>query len=188
MIIAPDRSWCYLGPPKTGSTTLTALLQGEPFWGQYSGHQHDMTPPEGIPVVFASVRDPWARVLSLWRHRQGDLARFAQATNHFVERLSLDRFVQQVVRGELEEFFSWPLSRWLWGVSCRIVCLERLGSDLAQVLPSYNWGQISIPQLNPSDTPGYTTTPFEYGPTCDLIREWAAGDFERFGYSRETPR
>lgn len=185
MIIAPDRAWCCLTPPKTGSTTLTELLVRAPFHGIYTGHQHDMDPPADVPLVLASVRNPWTRVISLWKHWTRDCWEEGQFGPRLAENTDFTRFVERMLGRELEDFFAWPLDRWLRYVLVSPLRLEYLRHDLSQHLPQYDWPTITIPRLNDTDLVLYTGQPLDLPRNRELVRWWAVDDFRRFGYPRE---
>jgi hypothetical protein len=188
VITAPDDSWCYLGPPKTGSTTLTELLQKPPFCGRYSGAQHDMEPPRHARMVLATIRSPFTRALSLWKHRRVELLP-PELDKDYVHRVrqevSFEEFLSQLIHKELEDFYSWTLTRWLRDVPRpRTVRLEFLREDLMTALPQYDWSAVEIPRLNDTDRVEYDN-PLAQRHARDLVRRWAYRDFLRFPYSWE---
>lgn len=76
MIISHRHRFVYLGPPKTASTTLHHWLSQPAFcdhrWEPLPDSQHSSVLPTGVEhyFKFASIRDPFDRCVSLWRHSQ----------------------------------------------------------------------------------------------------------------------
>lgn len=187
MIVAPNKSWCYLGPPKTGSTTLVNLLQKPPFNGIYNGFQHDMVPPDDVPFVFASIRSPWTRILSLWKHRRVELLKPEEdriAIHQLKQnRLPFDKFIAQVFSKCFDNFFYRTICDWLDegpNDDCHFVRLEHLHHDLSILLPQYNWDEVVVPRLNDTDRVVYDNNPLARQSNRNLVWRWAQRDFLRF--------
>lgn len=80
MIIQQTNKWVYIGPPKTGSTSLHKYLISSPFFGSPvdctsslvdEKWQHECRIPEMVDdsyTIFISCRNPYRRIVSLWLH------------------------------------------------------------------------------------------------------------------------
>ena len=71
MIICHDPKFVYYAPPKTGSRSLGAIFQRK-GWIDGQGGKHDITPPpdaRGYHYLL-TVRNPFSRYVSFWRHYQ----------------------------------------------------------------------------------------------------------------------
>jgi hypothetical protein len=188
MIISPDRNWCYLGIPKTGSTTLVNLFQKPPFGCSYNHIQHDMIPPADISTVLITIRSPWTRILSLWNHRRVELLYSLKENieNHTREvLLSFDGFMLSLFERRLDDFFCRTLCEWLDDcprTDYRLIKLENLRQDLAKSLPQYDWNNINIPRLNDTDGVKCTTDPLLIQANRNMVWTWAKNDFRRFSF------
>jgi len=197
MIINHARRWVIITPPKTGSTTLRTLLVDESAGRDtccFTGHQHDATLPRDCQSygVFATVRNPYDRAVSLWWHRLWDI-RHEQGTvgagcsGPSVAALACEHPFSEFVgwMATAEAFFAWPCTRWLRFVPAyRVLRLESLGADLRRwrLLPTGR----PIPHENRT---GHGPVHAYYTPEIrDVIRASHRDDFEAFGYSDELPR
>jgi len=76
MIINHDHRFVYIGLPKTASTTMHRWLTQPALspapWTPEGQDQHAFAIPPGASgyFVFATVRNPYDRAVSLWRHSQ----------------------------------------------------------------------------------------------------------------------
>jgi len=76
MIVSHRWRFVYIGPPKTASTALHRWLSQPAFcarrWTPDRRDQHSIQIPKEARgyVVFASVRNPFDRAVSLWAHSQ----------------------------------------------------------------------------------------------------------------------
>jgi len=75
MVIHHGQRWIYIGPPKTGSTTLHHFLTSRAIGGLHSGAQHDNQLPPGCELywIIMTVRHPQTRLLSFYYHRLFEL-------------------------------------------------------------------------------------------------------------------
>ena len=127
MIVAPDKSWVYIGPPKTASTSLHSFLKRKMGGIDYNGNQHYATilPELDQARIFYTVRHPLTRSLSLWKHflNEGHSGDF-------------DDFLRMVEEGSLSPFYTTPISQWI-GNRVRIngtpIRVERMFEDLETV-------------------------------------------------------
>ena len=193
MITAPDNSWRYCGPPRTGGTYLHQLLQKPPLNGIYSGHQHDASPLFGGRVI-VSVRNPFDRAVSLWRHfrYQQGLVRIGRHGND--ERivpleegeLSFRSFLERMC--SLEDFYHLSMSSWLQDlrkIDC-VVHLENFWPEICKAWPQLQ--AVEPPMLvNTSGAASFRNAPFGDRWCVDYICKRWRGDFERFGYSPTVP-
>lgn len=217
MIVDQRNKWCILTPPKTASTTLQIVFKEPKFSAAVVGAQHCMDPPEGVKRVLATVRDPWARTVSLWRHRclesyqrlvrdtGEDPFPLRDETRHFLAQAAKEypfmTFMDDVDDKRLNDFFSFSLCDWLQYVTPEIIHLERLNEELKAALPDLPWDQEKLPFHNrnvlvtsnhllvDTETTNYLAVP---DPLEDLearrrVLAWCREDFERFGYSTDYP-
>ena len=84
MIISHALRFVYIGPPKTASTTMHAFLSQPLLFDDESDvntidikeqHKADVPPECEGYFMFATVREPAARLDSLWRHCRGEAER-----------------------------------------------------------------------------------------------------------------
>jgi hypothetical protein len=180
MIIHYARRWVYLGVPKTGSTTMHLLLSRPPFGGEdvygMGNEQHRMEIPPGCDdyLTFATVRDPIARAMSLYRQ-------FHKAHRDLPGGSSFPEFVACVLHGEEHRrrygrFFCATQAEWLRGLRVdRVLRLEHLRDDLERLglvdepfeLPRANVSRVELPDIDPT--------------TLARVRAWAAADYDFLG-------
>lgn len=193
MITAPDKSWRYLAPPRTGSSLLHRVLQDPRVGGIPSGHQHDMEHLAGARIV-VGIRDPFSRAVSLWRHRRFDLGRkrFAQGGSDkrrpFTDReYPFRQYLEERRSGRLEDFYSFSLCDWLRYIRevHDVIPQEHLWTSALRVFPEL----CPMPAIRANASrAAKTERPPLADPACvELVRTWARGDFARFGYSLEPP-
>jgi hypothetical protein len=195
MVTDLAESWCILTPPKTASTTLSQLFRDPHFRAVVTPEQHLMNPPPAARVI-VSVRDPWTRAVSLWRHRLQELGDENRSLCPFIQ------YMEDVCRSRLDDFFCFTLNRWLQHVPRvdDLIRFERLEEDLRAVLPAFDWDAIRIPHENRNpvltdnhplrNTKWARKTTIVRNPLADpaarqLVLQWCAEDFVRFGYSTE---
>lgn len=172
MIIASNWSWCLVTPPKTASTTLIALLP-KLTSAFYTGYQHDCRAfADGC--LYVSVRSPWTRSVSLWRHKVGEL----HGQCHLYP---FTEFMREVIAGRLTDFFSFTMCDWLAGEPFHgLIRLENLASGLQQLVPGYTG---DVPTLNTSHVNLGTWSMADEDRR--LVLRWAAEDFAKFGYETD---
>lgn len=218
MIVDNENRWCILTPPKTASTTLNSVFGEHPeLGGEVKGGQHEMDPPPGVPRILVTVRDPWTRTVSLWRH--ACLDRYQGLCNEAsmepfplreetrlylavaVEDYPFLSYLDDVDAERLDEFFSYSLCRWLEGVNeAEPIRFENLEADLRAVLPDVPWGEkmpyhnrnvlvtVNHPLIG-TETKNYLAVPdpLEDPEARRRVLAWCGGDFTRFGYSTDYP-
>lgn len=203
MIVQHAARWLYIGPPKTGSTTLHTELQRPRFGGAMAqpGVQHDVLPPKGCEdyFKFATVRSPYHRATSLYWHFLTDI-RAAEAEASKVspaynmpfrtDLYSFEQFMELMISDRLpfeplrNAFFRNTLTWWLRAVKLdAIIRLENL-EDAFKALPIWH-DKDNTPNFgryNSVGTPGWR---FMMNPTViHLVEIWAGEDFEKFGYAK----
>jgi hypothetical protein len=213
MVINHQRRWIYLGPPKTGSTTLTYLLtDGDDFrrsaaprdlrvfGGMKHAGQHCMDIPRECAsyFTFVSIRNPYSRAVSLWWHWNCESRRLDRP------RLTFDQFLVRLLDSQADpasnalaggDFYHFTLSRWLRWVPRldRIIRQEQLEGDLNELNLA---APITLPQINRSPAHRLGDGSLEKrgnwrdyltSETASHVVAWAKDDFERFGYATEVP-
>lgn len=214
MVINHDRKWIYVGPPKTGSTTITYLLTDGNDWyiktplpyARFGGIKHRGQHCMDIPAecaeyrIIASARDPYQRAVSLWWHWNCESQR-PQARRPW---LSFEDFLQRVADahkepevGEvgMDAFFSFTIARWLKWIPRVDVFIRQ--EHLAEDLNGLGLAEpIEVPRKNraPQIRMGDRTILRRqdwwsyYSPrTIELVRAWAHADFESLGYDTAFP-
>ena len=176
MVINREQRWVYVGPPKTASTTLHACLQGSPFFGTVvdTVSQHDAEEPDdvnGFKVLF-SIRNPYARAVSLWRH-------------YTCERglISFREFLRWISTPTYDNaFFSDTLTSYLrdWMLGRRyLLRQESLSSDIELAL------QVPCPPLLMLNTTEHADWRVYYKDdpvAARLVEASFRSDFNFFGY------
>lgn len=184
MIRHAARNWVYVGPPKAGCTTMTRLLQVPAFGGVYSGWMHDRPQAKDVPFLFATVRNPFHRAVSLYQHFLYEVVEGPWEIRSRV--YSFTRFCIQRLKGRQHRapFFWQTADHWLGPLEYdAYLPLENLGPALRGL--SLNRGYFALPHLNST-----RHAPLEsyYTPALEkIVREWGEPDFARFGYARELP-
>lgn len=179
MLINREANWIILTPPKTGSTTLSKT-----FSWLYSGHQHDTTiPADFTGTIYATVRNPFGRAVSFWRHWLWDRVRAEHVRNptELADRTEFRNFCAALP--SLGSFF-YPMSWWTRKVGTVVpLRLENLDEEVRR-FNLLDKG-CPLPKLNCTHH-----EPFETYYTPDLqehISTFFAHDFSVFDYSRVLP-
>jgi hypothetical protein len=202
MITAADNSWRYFGLPRTGSTLLHRILQLPPICGLASDQQHDVLPMEYPGKHIISVRHPFSRAVSLWRHLryQKGLAKYGRLgeDGHIrplsEEELPFREYLQW--RPWLEDFYRLTLMEWLQPIYeardnrqrtvHHIIRQEFLWEDVQAALPQLRGMPAPEPE-NRSRAARCAVDPYE-DPWCrQQVLEWAQPDCAAFGYSMTVP-
>jgi hypothetical protein len=190
MITAPDDTWRYFGPPRTGSTVLHTLLQKPPFCGQPSGQQHDIVPLEGAKYI-ASVRNPYARAVSLWKFRRYELGldRYGrQGEDRRIVPLSEADYPFHVYLNcavGAGDFHRLGLADWLKGIpgKLELIHLERINEDFGRIFCDTILG-FCVPTENTSNGAEICRPPYADARCIELVERDFPDDFERFGYRK----
>lgn len=198
MITAPDNSWRYIGLPRTGSTLLHRILQEH--GGVYSGHQHDVHVLYGAKMI-VSCRNPYTRILSLWKHKRYAMSGRANAVTGATipvreDEYPFENFIYALFyeKDNRDPFYHWTQSEWLHYMPCvhHLIHQETLWEDFYKAFPEI-YGNHYICE---KDRPGPENTsaaakvgksPFLDDKTVRIVRAWANEDFVRFGYPCDPP-
>jgi hypothetical protein len=146
--------------------------------GHNLSDQHDTRVPPGCGhyLTIASVRNPYARAVSLWHHR----ARVFPGTPGAA---SFAEFVANIGHYD-DPFFDWPLAGW-FPRGQRLDCLirqETLEADVRAL--GLADGPFEVPRENCAHA-GCWQFHYRHAPgALERVREWEAESFERFGYSQ----
>jgi len=197
MIINHDRRWLIITPPKTASTTLRKMFLDQRNSKEaccFSGYQHDATVPAGCHdyAVFATVRNPYERAVSLWWHRMWDMCKedgIGRAGNRrkfprdILDEYPFSQFVGWITNTETP-FFSWPCIRWFRFLpSYSILRVESLSSDLRRV--NLMRAGDAVPHENRTNhgpARSYYTADVQ-----DAIWRLFRDDFQAFDYPEDLP-
>ena len=182
MLIDEAAGWAILTPPKTGSTSLR-----HHFSDRYSGKQHDMELPDKFRGhVYVTVRNPFARAVSLWQHRLWDRSREAglRGPHQLVDRLEFADFIEELP--QLDNFF-YPMSWWIRDLPepYGLLRLESLEPSLRRI--GLLMADQELPQLNKTKHEPASTYYADDYLRWRIIQHFAA-DFEQFRYSTNITR
>lgn len=194
MMTAPDGSWRYLGPPKTGTTLLHTVLETPCIAGVYSGFRHDMEPlPNPDGKIYVSVRNPFTRAVSLWKHALYHLGGGGMPTGPkqgrdrlTEEEYPFSQFLVDVRGDKYDAFFTFTLCRWLLYIPKvdDLIRLESINRDLRRLFPQLPRDFVT-PHLNVGFD--HTTRPYAEAANVESVLTWMQPDFDRFGYSSVPP-
>ena len=182
MLIDAINGWAIITPPKTGSTSLR-----HHFVEKYSGKQHDTDlPPTFRGHVYVTTRNPYARAVSLWRHRLWDRSHEEglRGPRELTVKTGFMDFLEELP--SLGEFFQ-PMSWWIRNVQepYGLLRLETLEASLRRI--GLMTEEQALPTLNKTN----------HDPVIDyyqdpvarrrVVQHFAA-DFNRFLYPIEITR
>ena len=193
MITAPDKSWRYFGPPRTGGTLLHTLLQEPPINGVYSGYQHDIEPLFGARNI-VSVRNPFTRAVSLWRHYRYTVG-LEENGRHGVDEhivpiteaeMPFKTFLEQMC--SMDDFYHFSLNTWLQDLRRldHIIHMENFWPDILTAFPCLRTRPEPQP-VNTSRAALVFADPYRNPWCADYVRKRWKSDFERFGYPFDVP-
>ncbi|HUY92487.1 MAG TPA: sulfotransferase family 2 domain-containing protein [Pirellulales bacterium] len=185
MIVSFLRRFVYFGPPKTASTSLhewlsQPLLCDQP-WRPESGDQHDARPPAEASefFAFASIRNPYSRAVSLWRHRLGSGA----TENPPVPQLSFADFLAWLPNAS--DFYARSQAWWLAGAMLDFLLpFERIERvlDLPPIAPLKS-SLLPLPHRNATS---HAPWPSYYDSVlAESVYRYFRDDFEILGYRKE---
>jgi hypothetical protein len=192
MLVSHKHKFVYLPPPRTGTTTIASVLVREfdaRIYGAWkAAHlkatKHAIHLPEELDeyFVFASVRNPYARVISQfawWRSHGQTHKRFRPFLEELLPRRAASLYFQ---------LHQQPSYRPPEGcVKVRIdamIRLENLQEDF-QNLPFVSRG-VDIPKLNRKD--GRFDAVKYTRETAGWVRRYRRADFRICGYPVDCPR
>ena len=195
MFINSDAKYIYLDVPRTGSHSMGAMLKTH--YGGALCRRHQW--PELWRVfprwfVFATVRNPFSRFVSLWRFATERRKELAEPwRTHLPAGTPEELLVWLVAHSAAVHGRSAPWTRIVASQSAYldqakatpdlIVRLESAGEDVTR-LPFYRAG-VDFPWRNRSDMNGRDDARLS-GLSQDLVRKLYAEDFSRFGYSTDV--
>jgi len=208
MIILPDFKMVVVGPTKCATTTLHNELVLRP-WNGFQldpDDQHDFGIPEEYVDfrVVSPVRNPYERAMSLYWHYLRDVRRvraIAAGAKHPkewqkiklpFEEIPLPRYMEMVLAGNLVHLDQWMHMFFLNSVSDWLTHVHRVDDIIHVENLSGEWNKLFDYRLgdtkfgfhnNPGRDPWET---HKSEKAIDLINEWAAEDFTRFGYAYQT--
>jgi hypothetical protein len=175
MIVNHREKWLYLGPPRTGSTTLHVTLCYPEFGGEVWGGQHEVA---RLPDyrIFASASNPFRRIRSLYRYLTQNFRGHSQTFEDFCYELSVGGYRRPYNRDSA--FWHWTLDEWTADVVVdRWFHLESLDADLRAEFPQWRGF---------SDVLNATTVSPRVAKhsavTRPMVRRWAERDFALCGY------
>ncbi len=182
MIVSFLRQFVYLGPPKTASTSLHHWLSEPPLcetrWDSARGGQHDSAIPSDATAffTFASVRNPYSRAVSLWRHSVKD----GQHAKPPIPLMSFEEFIAWMPTAP--RFYRASQSEIIAGAKLdAVVKIERI-EDVIE-LPPIAPLRHQLPALPHLNRTGYDGWWNYYQPAlAHAVRAHFAPDFQRFGY------
>ncbi len=188
MIVSFLRHFVYLGPPKTASTSLHQWLSQprlcDTRWNPARGDQHSAEVPIEAAgfFTFASVRNPYSRVVSLWRHH---LADGSQGTPP-VQQMSFAAFIAWLP--DAPRFYGASQCQFIGGARLdAVVKIERIEEVFA--LPPFARLRHELPALPYVNRTWHDDWRKYYDLSlADAVRRRFAADFQRFGYSPAPAR
>lgn len=200
MIINHKKKWIYIGPPKTGSTSLAYILTDgkyncndsskilKPnFEGIQIDGQHAPWPPNKLSSeyndynVFISVRNPFSRIVSLYYH-------WKYGKNYGSESLSkqksFEEFLHLVLNKKLSNsgFFHTTITDWVSRYDF-FIKQESLDDDL--ILLNMHSTEFTIPIKNEKIGPLTHWKNEHNKKTIEMTIKWAEKDFDNFNYSKD---
>jgi hypothetical protein len=185
MILLLERRICILTPPKTASDTLHRVFCAGPPWnglalvGPHHGvidkhYPHVPAEADGFSVLLA-VRNPLARLVSLWFHK----SRCERYDGHGGE--SFARFCERLAEGEVQT--------WLWRTTIAelvgeqpidgLLHVENLQADLA----THGLQVAELPRHNVEWHKPWQAYYDEW--LLSIVAEWAAAD-GKYGYDANS--
>ena len=194
-MVSEKRQMVYIDTPKTGSTTINSICESHDFKliryldtnDKKFFHYHQRWVPEVFRdyLTFASVRNPYERLYSLYqhdfKHKYNFLRLDIRTFQDYVEGLvyRCDSLTQEDLLDD-RKYIYLPQHKYL-SVSRvdKIVRMENLHSDLSELGLDMNqeltlnkgdyldkWSDIKTPEL------------------IEVINLWAGKDFDHYGYER----
>lgn len=200
MIINHKKKWIYIGPPKTGSTSISYILTDGKYNPNYPSEilkpnfkgieingQHTPWPPDQLDSkydnynVFISVRNPFSRIVSLYCHwKYGD----NYLTESTFKANNLEEFLCLVLKKKLSNngFFHTTITDWVSKYDFYIK-QENLQNDL--YLLNIHSNEFKIPIKNEKIDSSIHWKKYHNKKTIDMTIKWAQEDFNNFNYSKD---
>lgn len=187
MIVSYLRRFVYVGPPKTASTSLHRWLSQpllcERAWTAKGGDQHvSQPPPEAIPFfTFASIRNPYSRAVSLWRH---GLISGPQESPP-IPRLEFAEFVARLPVAT--DFYGSTQMAWLGAVRLDAVVRVEEIEAILELPPFAPWKAKLNPLLHLNASKHGSWQSYYDRRLADAVYRHFRDDFQSFGYGRSFP-
>ncbi len=165
--------FCFIGTPRTGSHSIRrAIIEHYPD-AVNVGSVHFWRPVDKRIATIAVIRNPFTRLLSLFRFCEGD---------SFVEFVTRRLWSERHGTINKRKWCS-EQAEFLNGVRVDYLCrFERLANDVA-ALPC-NLG--ALPHINATGVGLSCKTQYTVE-MADAVRRFCKNDFKAFGYSTEVP-
>lgn len=200
MILNHKKKWIYIGPPKTASTSISYLLTdgkfnindfsqilSSNFEGIEINGQHTPWPPNKLSseyddyIVFISVRNPFARIVSLydhWKYGQNYSNELCSKEKTFEE------FMYLVLNKNLSNdgFFHTTITDWVSRYDF-FIKQENLQNDLKML--NIHSVDFSVPVINEKLGSTKHWKKEHNKKTIEMTIEWAKEDFYNFEYSKD---
>lgn len=208
MIVSHSKKLVYLSPPKTGTISVLAVLEREPFNGKVvGGHaHHDVKWSQDLASYFhfITVRHPYSRAYSLWRMACNQRTLYLQNPNKHPAMQpwgrwyrrgepTFDEFLWQKVKGgpllanfRMQWRCSWHLEQMPKEISAVVVRLENFYEDLQQVEPLRDSLHHVVHANKTLDKSPKHWAEAVTPERAERIRELWAEDFDRFGYTESV--
>lgn len=192
MIVCPSLKVVYLRIPKTANRSITRALRklGGPCKEVRPGNKAPYWRRRTVPddyvdfFTFMCVRNPYARLASHYRHRHDK--KVSGAVHKRAKNWSFPRYVNWTVNIDDDLFPNskdLPQTWFLDGCRVdRVIRFERLAQSFRK-LPFVPGGFV-LPKVNVSSS--YDWRDFYNQKLADKVYRWAAEDFRRFGYGKNS--
>ena len=188
-IICHSRQFVYFGCPKTGTNTVVRALKDEPFRGVNLGSYHSATDP-GAPKTYfawATVRNPWTRLLSWW-HAWVHSPRMPKDPVQGCDLPTFIAFLTDNKRTGLTASNHWlraPQHEFIAAHPCNsVVRVEHLAEDFAE-LPIGR--KVPFGRQNRGCWEGSVASFYCDLATKEAIRYGVEEEWEVLGYPKEIP-
>ncbi|MBN2164496.1 MAG: hypothetical protein JXR25_04965 [Pontiellaceae bacterium] len=177
--------WLFVSTRKCATNGMYDSLPGERIGPGF----HPRPNGRMAPVHWTIVRNPYDRAVSIWAsiwQRSGDRYGIKAALKK--EDASFEEFAKLCLTGNLDwappELNPWLLTNqadWIDGMIIdRVVHFENLREEISEIV-----GAIDLKTSNASKHAPWQD--YMTPETIRIINEWAAADFEQFGYEKLDP-
>jgi hypothetical protein len=189
MLVCEDPSFFYLPFTKTASHTIWKVLSGY-YTLRTRGEKHAVSYVEGMEEgwVFASVRCPYSRLVSLYRHYCTKAPAAHWRGTKWEKRRRICKMDLRTFLADpwLRQHGVGPLAPRLRGIPVQhLVRFEHLEEDLAR-LPVLQGKSIILPHLHRVEyTEPWYSVYLQNPGLAEEIYQCCREDFKTFGYARE---
>ena len=180
MLVCKEFKFCYLRPPRTATQSITRELSGRygvhyPVSMDGSGHRTVWDLEFKGFFTFISVRNPFSRLVSLWRR--------SQESPHRNQR-EPDQSFREYVTDEDRGWREWACHSFTQApLISRVVRYESLAEDLAALPPKYFPRKIElVAHRGKSKYPKPWWEEYDEETVEAVKKAWAV-DFRVYGYS-----